>query len=486
MAPKPTEGFPEWDTTQTNVLEADATHKSEGWIKPGGVGEKPLLEYFNWFMNLVYKWIIYMAEAKTVISTQAEFDDVFDGTTVSNANIYIEIAGSPYSFNNGVPFGSNLKIDSDPGVIIERAGLYTFSSTGSGGSRLENIEITDNITFDGKKATYTITTDGGVFDISHVNNSKFQMNIIDSETSGDGGAYWATVDTNDNCIIKNISGCEAYEGGGVWGVYNSKISNISSCTSSLTGNISDCLGCLIEDVSDNTGTSINSCSNSTIANVYGDSVHGISNSSNCIISNVYDNGSDGVSSCDKSKITNVYGNGNRGVSGCTSSIITNIHDNTTDGVSGSPSSDISNVYDNGVDGVSGCTGSTISDVYSNDRQGVYLCHDSTITNVSYNTTYGINNSNSCKITNIHNNSSTGVINSTGGTITHVTDNASPDANAGGCDNCDDSVFMGAFRGNTTTSGSYDHIRGGGTGIAFVIGDGTANVLVQTSRVTVNF
>jgi len=53
---KPT-SLPEWDTTEVNIIEADATHKEQGWIAPGGIPEKPPFQTFNWWMNLVFKWL---------------------------------------------------------------------------------------------------------------------------------------------------------------------------------------------------------------------------------------------------------------------------------------------------------------------------------------------------------------------------------------------------------------------------------------------
>lgn len=51
--------LPEWDTTQVNLTEADASHKSQGWLKPAGVPEKPPMEYDNWWKNLTYLWLEY-------------------------------------------------------------------------------------------------------------------------------------------------------------------------------------------------------------------------------------------------------------------------------------------------------------------------------------------------------------------------------------------------------------------------------------------
>jgi len=49
--------LPEWDTTQVNITTPDAQHKAEGWLAPAGTPEKPSFEYFNQWMNHIYRWI---------------------------------------------------------------------------------------------------------------------------------------------------------------------------------------------------------------------------------------------------------------------------------------------------------------------------------------------------------------------------------------------------------------------------------------------
>jgi len=54
--------LPEWDTTEVNATEPDATHKAEGFIRNAGVPEKPKFQHFNYWMNLVYKWFKYVKD----------------------------------------------------------------------------------------------------------------------------------------------------------------------------------------------------------------------------------------------------------------------------------------------------------------------------------------------------------------------------------------------------------------------------------------
>lgn len=53
---QPTE-LPEWATSEAGVVEPDAQLKIDGW-QPG---DQPPAETFNWYKNLVYKWVQYLA-----------------------------------------------------------------------------------------------------------------------------------------------------------------------------------------------------------------------------------------------------------------------------------------------------------------------------------------------------------------------------------------------------------------------------------------
>lgn len=86
--------LPEWDATQVNSVEPDATHKAEGWIKPAGVPEKPPLETFNYWQNEVYRWL-------TAINDQGILD--WDATTDygidaiakgSDGKVYVSVSAS--------------------------------------------------------------------------------------------------------------------------------------------------------------------------------------------------------------------------------------------------------------------------------------------------------------------------------------------------------------------------------------------------------
>jgi len=100
MATKPT-AYPEWDTTQINAIVPDATHKAEGWLNPAGVPEKPPFQTFNYWMNEVYRWILYLDQA-------AASRGYIDGCIINNAAADltndIEIGDGEATFTDGTYF----------------------------------------------------------------------------------------------------------------------------------------------------------------------------------------------------------------------------------------------------------------------------------------------------------------------------------------------------------------------------------------------
>lgn len=49
--------LPLWDETEVNSTDPGSTREQQGWLIPGGVPEKPAAEHFNFWQNLVWKWI---------------------------------------------------------------------------------------------------------------------------------------------------------------------------------------------------------------------------------------------------------------------------------------------------------------------------------------------------------------------------------------------------------------------------------------------
>ena len=291
-------------------------------------------------------------ETQTIINDQTTFDAYFNGTgTKENANVFIVYSATPYLLNHSVDFGSNFKIDSDPGVFIQRNGQYKFTSTGTSGTPIKNIHFTSNWSFDGQGGivtslpnsggSTTYTGFGGFASIYYVEDSIFECQVMNSVSSNSGGAYYSTTNTNIGCTIKNVSYCSS------------------------------------------SSAALNSCTHSNISNIHHNSVDGLSACHNSTIDNIYNN-TTGVQGCKWSTISNVYDNSVSGVGSCNESVISNVYGNTSYGVNGCPLSDISLVHDNGNTGVFNCDHCTISNVYSNTAAnggGCDNCNNSTMTNI---------------------------------------------------------------------------------------------------------
>jgi len=43
--------YPEWDTNGSLSTQPPLAYRTDGWGAPGGVGENPPLNYFNWWQN---------------------------------------------------------------------------------------------------------------------------------------------------------------------------------------------------------------------------------------------------------------------------------------------------------------------------------------------------------------------------------------------------------------------------------------------------
>lgn len=81
--------LPEWDETEVNSVEPDATHKAQGWLAPAGVPEKPPYQSFNFWQNSVWKWLNEI-NIKGVLGYDALTDYLADLSYVvgSDGNLY--------------------------------------------------------------------------------------------------------------------------------------------------------------------------------------------------------------------------------------------------------------------------------------------------------------------------------------------------------------------------------------------------------------
>ena len=309
-------------------------------------------------------------QTQTIINDQTTFDAYFNGTgTKENANIFIVYSATPYLLNHSVDFGSNFKIDSDPGVFIQRNGQYHFNSTGTSGTPIKNIHFTANWSFDGQGGivtslpnsggSTTYSGNGGFAIISYVTYSVFECQVMNSVSSNLGGAYYATGQGTKECTIKNVSYC------------NGSLAAIYACDNSTISNIHN-----------NSIVGARLCSKSTINNIYSNA-DGVVSCDDSVISNVYLNSGIGVASCDDSTISHVYSNGSSGCSGCSTSSITHVHHNGGTGCYNCDGSTISHVYNNTAangGGCNNCNSCTLIDIWNNTATvaggGCHDCHDS--------------------------------------------------------------------------------------------------------------
>ena len=480
--------FPEWDKNETNISVPPTSRKDDGWDVISGVPEKPPYQWSNWFRNLCYKWIFWF-EARIldniiVIRTQTQFDAVFDGSTLQNKSIYIENKGSAYTLAISIPFGSNLKIDAEPGVEIQKTSALTqFVSTGTSGTPISNIYFTNTWTFDGNKGSYVFSGNGGFTEIKYVEDSIFECYVKNCKCTGNGGAYADSIGlSGKNIIIRNIDGCEANYGGGVYFVGYSKIEEVKNCVSSLDGGgLHNCGECIISNVYSNTagtnGGGLVFCDNCTISNVYSNTATsgnggGLAGCDNCTISNVHTNTAiqgGGLYNCDECKISHVHDN-NATYTGSTTGL-------GGGGLSHCDDCDISHVYSNtstwSGGGLTNCNRCNISHVYDNsssvDGGGLHSCNNCSITYVYDNTSLaggGLYFCSEC-------------------TIKHVYANAATSGNGGGANDCPSCVFLGNWTGNSA-SASNNYINNSTNGITFCIGTGTTAQSVVTTRATINW
>lgn len=78
--------MPEWATDGTNITEPPAGVKTTGWVP----GQKPPAQFFNWFQNLVYRWIAFFA--------------FFNGMLLWTRGVYCyqhALSGQPWSIQVG-------------------------------------------------------------------------------------------------------------------------------------------------------------------------------------------------------------------------------------------------------------------------------------------------------------------------------------------------------------------------------------------------
>ena len=99
--------YPKWDETETNTVAPDATHENTGFETPGGVPEKPKYQHFNYWMNLVWKWIVALVEDidGTNSSLSSEAQSRVDGDALA-----MKIASNGADIADDTAFRTNIDV----------------------------------------------------------------------------------------------------------------------------------------------------------------------------------------------------------------------------------------------------------------------------------------------------------------------------------------------------------------------------------------
>lgn len=95
--------LPQWDETEVGAVEPDATHKGQGFtIDPNTTKpEKPKYQHFNFWMNLVYKWVKWVRDTfavKGVLEYRTTVNYPVDSVVTRSGKFYIcKIVNGPNS-----------------------------------------------------------------------------------------------------------------------------------------------------------------------------------------------------------------------------------------------------------------------------------------------------------------------------------------------------------------------------------------------------
>lgn len=95
---------PEWDTANTNITVAPADYKANGWGLTRKLG---ISAYMNWWMNLVYQWILYFKS----LTTADVIADFFPEPSGYKANVGVSL----------IPFGGSFPTDQH---LVTRGGGF--------------------------------------------------------------------------------------------------------------------------------------------------------------------------------------------------------------------------------------------------------------------------------------------------------------------------------------------------------------------------
>ncbi|SHO56459.1 hypothetical protein [Vibrio quintilis] len=198
-----------------------------------------------------------------VISTQAEFDNLFNQGTPTkietNTTILLFPAGTAsttesYMLKNSVRLNPGVSIIgfNRESTRIEKANAGNrFEAFGTSTDPVSAITL-DGFTFDGKQIPSE--QDGGALYVEYVENCLFNCLFENHIVTGNGGAIYARPGTVNNIEARNIHACQAQnsagskgEGGAVYGLLNSVIV-AWGCKAEKGGAVAGCDSCQVEAV----------------------------------------------------------------------------------------------------------------------------------------------------------------------------------------------------------------------------------------------
>lgn len=159
--PAPTT-LPVWATDPEALIVTPSTAKQQqGWTTgtntPQGQGEKPPLQFFNWYQNLVYQWIQYLSTAVgnlptfgTMATQNANAVDVTGGTiNGTNINTILAALGTLANQNaNAVNVSGGAINDTVIGLATPAAAAFT-KAVDSGAAPTAASQLTNKQYVDG-------------------------------------------------------------------------------------------------------------------------------------------------------------------------------------------------------------------------------------------------------------------------------------------------------------------------------------------------
>lgn len=227
MATKPSE-LPEWATGAADIVDPLLAEKQAGWTE----GYEPPSQWFNWWMNLVYTWCVWLDAFETTAHTWTEvqtfdqgfntnfpassclFNDAQFAGEVDMVEIHVSGAGSRASdFGYLVGFGGLATFSG--GVLIQTLPLNVTAAATIGGTLTANGTFIANgpAVFEGN-----VQIDGGNFDggngtwtLQQVAFSASRSTPIVSVTNGAGSGvgaaagYFKTNDDTQPALVADAS-----------------------------------------------------------------------------------------------------------------------------------------------------------------------------------------------------------------------------------------------------------------------------------------